>query len=37
MRDWTSLALAEIEMLPVGFRKKIPESSLDSNAHLNVM
>jgi hypothetical protein len=25
MSDWKSLALAEIEMLPVGFRKKIPD------------
>ena len=37
MSDWKSLNLAEIEMLPVGFRKKIPESYLDSIAHLNVM
>jgi hypothetical protein len=37
MSDWKSLALAAIEMLPVGFRKKIPESYLDSHAHLHVM
>jgi hypothetical protein len=37
MSDWKGLTLAEIEMLPVGFRKKIPEDYLDAYAHMNVI
>jgi hypothetical protein len=37
MSDWKKITLADLEMLPVGHRQKIPEDYLDANNHMNVM
>ncbi len=37
MSDWKKITLADLEMLPVGYRKTIPESYLDEFKHMNVM
>ena len=37
MSDWKKITLADLEMLPVGHRQKIPEDYLDANNHMNVI
>ncbi len=37
MSDWKKITLADLEMLPVGYQKTIPESYLDEFKHMNVM
>ncbi|HEV3299286.1 MAG TPA: hypothetical protein VG055_06585 [Planctomycetaceae bacterium] len=37
MSDWKKITPADLEMLPVGHRQKIPEDYLDANNHMNVM
>jgi acyl-CoA thioester hydrolase len=37
MNNWKSITLADLEMLPVGHRQRIPEDYLDANNHMNVM
>jgi hypothetical protein len=37
MSDWKKITLADLEMLSVGHRQKIPEDYLDTNNHMNVM
>ncbi len=37
MSDWKTITVADLEMLPVGHRQRIPEDYLDANNHMNVM
>jgi hypothetical protein len=37
MSDWKKITQADLDMLPVGHRQKIPENYLDANNHMNVM
>jgi acyl-CoA thioester hydrolase len=37
MHDWKRITLADLEMLPIGHRQKIPEDYLDAFSHMNVM
>ena len=37
MSDWKKITPADLEMLPVGHRQRIPEDYLDEYKHMNVM
>jgi hypothetical protein len=37
MSDWKKITQADLDMLPVGHRQKIPEDYLDANNHMNVI
>ncbi len=37
MHDWKRITAADLEMLPVGYQQRIPESYLDDFKHMNVI
>jgi hypothetical protein len=37
MSDWKTITIADLEMLPVGYQQRIPESYLDDFKHMNVI
>jgi acyl-CoA thioester hydrolase len=37
MSDWKKITPADVELLPVGYRKVVPPEWLDGNNHMNVM
>jgi hypothetical protein len=37
VQDWKRITMADLEMLPVGYRQRIPESYLDDFMHMNVI